>query len=61
MIGVGLFTQVAVIVAAVGVSYLAMSTMPSVFKNKWLSFLALAMLLSLLVTGPGGIAFDLPY
>ena len=61
LIGVGFLTQIVVIIAGIGIIYLATSQIPSVFKNRLLALLALSILLSLLVTGPGGIAFDLPY
>ena len=61
LIGVGAFTQLAVIVAAGHVLYLSATSERSVFKNKLLTFLSLSILWSLLLTGSGGLAFDLPY
>ena len=62
LILVGYGTQVA---ALLGVGYLAFvyykKDHESVFHHNSTAFLALAMLLSLLVTGAGAIAFDLPY
>jgi hypothetical protein len=62
LIGVGFLTQLAVIIAAVHIIFLAFSKgSASVFKNNVTAILALAILLMLLVTGAGGIAIDLPY
>lgn len=59
---VGYGTQ---IVAILGIGYLAFvyykKDHESVFSNKTAAFLALAILLSLLATGAGALAFDLPY
>lgn len=66
VVGVLLLAGYAVQLAALaGIGYLAfvfyMKDHESVFKSKPLSFLALAVLLSLLVTGAGAFALDLPY
>jgi hypothetical protein len=58
LIGAGYITQLAVIVAGAHVIYLSISSSPSIFKNKAVSFLTLIILLSLFVTGAGGLAFD---
>jgi NO-binding membrane sensor protein with MHYT domain len=60
-IGAGFLTQVAVIIAAGYIIYHSMSSSPSVFNNTLLSFLSLAILVSLFLTGSGPFAFDLPY
>ncbi len=62
VIGVGFVTQLAVIVAAFNVAYLAWTkNQDSLFGNKILTALSITVLLSLLITGAGGLAFDLPY
>jgi len=62
LIAIGLFTQIAVIAAAIQA---VMATLryqkESVFGNKIVLILSLAILLFLLIAGPGGIALDLPY
>lgn len=63
LIGVGFLTQLVVILAAAHIILLSfiMKGSSSVFKSNITAILALAMLISLFVTGPGGLAFDLPY
>lgn len=62
LIAIGLFTQVAVIAAGVQAILLFMRAKnESVFGTRATLLLTLAILLFLLVTGPGGLAFDLPY
>ena len=61
LIGIGLFTQLAVIIASAHIVYLSYKSEKSTFINKMLLFLTLSILLSIFVTGPGGLAFDLPY
>jgi uncharacterized membrane protein YphA (DoxX/SURF4 family) len=62
LVGCGLFTQPAAIVGGIYVvgAYMRMKT-SSVFGNAVTAFLSMAILLLLLVSGPGGLAFDLPY
>ena len=57
----GFLTQAAAIVAILHIGYLYLKNKESVFKNPIVSVLAIAILLTLLITGPGGLAFDLPY
>lgn len=62
LIAVGFLTQLAVLLAALHIVFLAFRKGGvSVFKNSTTAVLALAILLSLFVTGAGGLAFDLPY
>jgi hypothetical protein len=62
LIAVGLFTQVAVIAAGVQAILLFMRAKnESVFGTRATLLLTLAILLFLLINGPGGLAFDLPY
>jgi uncharacterized membrane protein YphA (DoxX/SURF4 family) len=61
LIGIGLFTQLAAIIAATHMTYLSFKSEKSVFRNRLLLLLGLTILLSIFVTGPGGLAFDLPY
>ena len=62
MIGAGFLTQIAVVIAGVKILYIAWKKKyDSVFENKLVTLLMLAILLSLLVNGAGGFAFDLPY
>ncbi len=61
-IGTGFLTQGAVILAGILVAVLAFKKEPaSVFQNRALAFLSIAVLATLLLTGPGGLAIDLPY
>ena len=61
-IGAGFLTQGAVILASILVAVLAFKKEPaSVFQNRALALLSIAVLLTLLLTGPGGLAIDLPY
>lgn len=62
LIGIGLFTQLAVIAAAIHVTIATTRYQKEpVFGNRAVVVLTFAILLYLLVAGPGGIAFDLPY
>jgi len=61
-IGAGFLTQLAVLIAIGHIILIAFfKDTNSVFKNNVVAFLALAILIFLLVAGPGGLAFDLPY
>lgn len=62
LIAIGLFTQVAVIAAGVqAVLLFTRAKNESVFSTRATLLLTLAILVFLLVNGPGGLAFDLPY
>jgi len=61
-IGIGFLTQLAALIGIGGIIFISFfNDMNSVFKNNVVAFLALAILVFLLVTGPGGFAIDLPY
>lgn len=61
-IGIGFLTQLAAIIAALHIILLAfVKKSDSVFENNVVAFLALAILIFLVITGPGGFAVDLPY
>jgi len=62
LIAIGLFTQIAVVAAGIQL-VLSLKKFPtqSVFANRAVVVLSAAILLFLLIAGPGGIAFDLPY
>lgn len=62
LIAVGLFTQLAVVAAGVQIALSHMKFQGhSVFANRATILLSGAILFFLLIAGPGGIAFDLPY
>ena len=62
LIAVGLFTQVAVVAAGVqAILSFKRAKNDSVFGTRATLLLTLAILAFLLVNGPGGLAFDLPY
>lgn len=62
LVGCGLVTQVAAILGVLyaGGGFMRMKN-SSVFGDATTALLSIAILLSLLITGPGGLAFDLPY
>lgn len=62
LIAVGLFTQVAVIAGGIQavLSFLRAKN-ESVFGTRATLLLTIAILVFLLINGPGGLAFDLPY
>lgn len=62
LIAVGLFTQVAVVAAGVqAILSFKRAKSESVFGTRATLLLTLAILTFLLINGPGGLAFDLPY
>lgn len=62
LIAVGLFTQLAVIAAALVALYaFQRAKQESVFGTRATILLTLAILIFLFIAGPGGVAFDLPY
>lgn len=62
-VGAGFLTQLAALVAFGHIILIValFKDTASVFKNNVVAFLALAILIFLLVAGPGGFALDLPY
>ncbi len=59
---IGIFTQLAALLGIAKVIGLAFQKkIPSVFHSKTFAILAIAILISLILTGAGAHAFDLPY
>lgn len=62
MLFVGLFTQLAALLGIAKILALTyQKKVPSIFHSKTFALLAIAILISLMLTGAGGLAMDLPY
>lgn len=60
-IGAGFLTQGMAIIASILILFLSVRVEQSVFNNRLLALLSLAILITLFLSGPGGLALDLPY
>jgi uncharacterized membrane protein YphA (DoxX/SURF4 family) len=59
---IGLFTQLAALLGIAKILALTyQKKVPSIFHSKTFALLAIAILISLMLTGAGGLAVDLPY